>query len=281
MRLKVHGVTIPKTDIKKILDVLNLESNIMMAYSRMAKSEALKWAKRSQDRAVALPDLYVEACMALRKSIHYYTKSGRFTTYAHSNIKRRMIAVCNRANSLSEMPAATIELRQLYDETKAEFNGPCTFQEVVEKMGISGQQVGTLRASLVLVFSQDALSPYHEDRDVSDFSTAGSSVFNGMDGDENWRVVARRGRSPLHPVFAPQEDVPVADLYTFLSQVILSTFEQRVLDGFFQDHQTGWQTRLAASMINPETEESYSRAAVSQAWGRIINKLQEVAGTND
>jgi hypothetical protein len=111
MRLKVHGVTIPKTDIKKILDVLNLESNIMMAYSRMAKSEALKWAKRSQDRAVALPDLYVEACMALRKSIHYYTKSGRFTTYAHSNIKRRMIAVCNRANSLSEMPAATIELR--------------------------------------------------------------------------------------------------------------------------------------------------------------------------
>jgi len=280
-RVTLYGVTIPKSDIKKILDVLNLESNILMAYSRMAKSEALKWSKRSQDRAVALPDLYTEACMVLRKSIHYFTKKGRFTTYAHWNIKRRMIAICNRATSLSEMPAATIELRQLYDETKAGINGPCTFQQVVEMMGISSQQVGTLRASLVLVFSQDALAPYHEDRDVSDFSTAGSSVFNGMDGDEDWRVVARRGRSPLHPVFAPQEEVPVADLYTFLSQVIFSDFEQKVLDGFFQDSQTGWQTRLAASMINPDTDEPYTRAAVSQAWKKIILKLQEVAGTNE
>jgi hypothetical protein len=281
VRVKLHGVTIPKTDIKKILDVVNLEPNIIMAYSRMAKKESLRWAGRSQDRAVSLPDLYNEACIILRKSIHYFIGDGRFTTFVHWNIKRRMIAVCNRANSLSEMPSATVELRQHYEETKSQMNGPCTFREVVDQMDLSKQQTATLRASLVLVFSQDALSPYHEDRDVSDFSTAGSSVFNGMDGEEDWRVVARRGRSPLHPVFAPQEELPIADLYTFLAQVVFSDFEQRVLDGFFQDNQTGWQTRLAASMINPDTDESYSRAAVSQAWGRIILKLKEAAGINE
>jgi len=275
-RVKMFGVTIPKTDIKKMLDVHNIEANVIEAYSQLARNICFKWAASAVDRSVSLGDLYNEASEALRKSIYYYTRSDvRFCTYVYWSIKRRMINCCNCPNPLSNLPQQAIDLRRRYRKAKIELNRPVTFLEVVDFLGLNQSEVRILQASLVLVFNQDTVGNHqHSYDEESDFSTVCGSVFNGTNGSRCWQVAGRRG---FHPVFAPTDNLLLADLETYLEKVDLSDIERKVLDGFLKDASNGWQTRLARTLNNPNTDQPYTRMSVSLAWDRIIRKLKEVA----
>jgi len=292
--IRLHGISIPKTDIQKMLDVKGIEGDVLTGYSRMALKITKKWDRSRRDNTISIADLYSEAIIGLMHAICYYTREDiQFSTVAYWIMQRRLRAKCNRTTPLSELPNMAVDIRQNYDETRKRINGPARFDEVVEQMRIIDKnesrpltkgEIQILKGALVGVFSQTSLrgsraSTGEHDERLSDYTSLGSMEFSGLSGSRDWRVVAMRGKSSLHPVFARHEEVPF-NLAECMNGVDFSLFEQQVIDRFLKDGSSGWMTRLAAATINPETGKPYTKMSVSYAWKRIIRKLQERCGVS-
>lgn len=80
---------------------------------------------------------------------------------------------------------------------------------------------------------------------------------------------------------APSQ-VALSDVFTMkevLDSIELTNWEKTVLDGFIQgSNESGWQTRLANSNINPQTGKAYSKPAVKVALDRVLDKVREKLG---
>jgi hypothetical protein len=286
--ISLHDITIPKTDIQKIMDVKAVEGEILIGYSRMALQITRKWSKNQRDNTITVGDLYNEAIIGLMHAIFYYTrKDVKFSTYCNWIMKRRLRGKCNQTTPLSVLPNHAVDLRQKYEEIRKTINSPTTFQQIVDLMQIykdgsprplTKGEYKILGGSLICVFNQTSFGGLHgndgHDERISDYTSMGSMEFNGLSGNRDWRVVAMRGKSTLRPVFASREE-SVIDLVECIKAIDLSSFEKLVLEGFLQDGTSGWKTRIAAGNINPETGNPYTKMGVCFAWKRIIKKLSE------
>jgi len=55
----------------------------------------------------------------------------------------------------------------------------------------------------------------------------------------------------------------------------LTEFEAAVLDGYLEDGERGWQTRVASEHVNPATGKPFTRPMPAKVLPRILGRIKE------
>lgn len=249
----VGGVRIPKSDMLLINAVRDIEWPMLQGYAPLLVKLSNQWVNCND---VEFSDLYDESVIALLNAIYGYSKpQWKFITYATNAIKRRILTVVNKNNSLSRWSNRARKLRKSFRQIEADAQqssgGHVTFDEVCRLMGLSLKHRKVLESMLVKVIK--------------------SSDFNGTDRGHD------RHATLLEEVAA--DDAAVDRELDFDQKVAigatpLDEWEQAVLCAYLEsDGSTGWQTKVASEHVNPETRKAYSRMAPGIALARIQKKI--------
>lgn len=265
----VRGFRIPRSDIEKILSVRKIEWELFCGFSGLITNHAEKWSHNRKH--LDFDDLYNEGAVALLDAIYQYThRRAKFITFAWWSIHRRMIKLVTKNDSPLSWTAEASHLHHLYEQTKTDFNGPATFDEVAESMEITKEQRTVLVSLLQKVVRQSTLDglfdQFDEDR-VLDYSAL------SIDLGPNYRVAGRRSNSS--PIYRKDEDDNfepdvVEDVGVAAERVRakLDDWETKVLDAFLEGS-WGWAAKIARQSTNPKTGKCYSRMAPNIALERI------------
>jgi hypothetical protein len=281
----VWGVKIPCNDMRKIWEVKQIETKLILGFSRMITKIVNQWVGPSNDVSIETEDLYNEGVFAtIRASFCFTRKDIRFCTYVYHAIRRRIMTVCMQTQPLSAFPQAAVDLHREYKAIQQKANGYITHDEIVKQMGLSNKHRAVLESMLVSVVNQAALdySEYSEMRDEShnhDFSQIGT-VFAGMDGRKEWFVGGHRAQ--IGPAFVHRTETDL-DIQKAVEQIKskASELEIAVLNGFLENPNNGWMTQVANSLTNPQTGSSYSRMSITYAWRRVREMFLDALGVDN
>jgi folate-dependent phosphoribosylglycinamide formyltransferase PurN len=248
--LVVNGVAIDQNDLKKILEIKNLEWEILCGFSRLITKIAIKKSKQEFDLSLSLDDLIGEAYHATLHAISHYTKSDtKFITFLHHCVRRHLSRVCNKTNGLSDFSAGAVKLRAKYNKLASEEGA--NFDSVVSKMHISEREIATLPALLCKVQNMTTLEKGDCDLVIID---------NSFDETQN------------------KEEKP-NNMMRIVSDLELTELERAVLEGFVKSSSSKLGLNsVSKTLINPKTNKPYSRMAFTFAWRRIKEKIAKVYG---
>lgn len=274
----IEGITIPKAEIRAILDVREIEARVLMAFSRMVSKESHRWSERKA--GLDFDDLYNEGISALISSVYYYTEENvRFSTFACATIRRRLYRQC------LSVPEYAAKLRNDFERAKAELNRPATFDEIVLKMGLSANQRKVLERTLTNIFAFSSLDDaVMLDGPSNDYTHLGGK-YHGTNGQVGWSITGQHNSAGptlrQHPTLE-------FDMMEAIRNVSLSDLERVALDAWIENGceeiQAGTGVRkrsnkglseAAKKVINPVTGKPYTRAALSQALQRAKLKIKQ------
>ncbi len=185
----------------------------------------------------------------------YTDPSVKFLTFATYSVKNRLKSALLNDNQISGYSDYR-HLIMKYEETKVSLNRPANFDEVVDAMGLNEEHTRILmtiqtRQYNITDVANPAVSADHLSMDSGfsyDYCELGSVVAD-VDADNE------------------------SELRDVIERANLTPFEQAVLDAAQYDGKNGWQTRVAASHINPVTNKPYTRAAVLNILERARQKV--------
>jgi DNA-directed RNA polymerase specialized sigma subunit len=241
----VFGITIPADDAKKIYLVKKTEGEIICAHSNLINKIANKWFSINNDIALSLEDLKSEAYDAALDAVSHFIKEVKFSTFLHHCVRRRLSRVCRKTNGLSDLSTETAKLKTEYSVLATEEGA--TFDNIVEKMRISGKEIHTLQSVLTRVQNMTSLDKEDKDRMV----IVDDSV----------------------------EPEPENNILELVKTIDFSPLEKAVLEGVLNSPNTKLGIGSATKdLINPETNKPYSRMAFSLAWKRIKKKIADAYG---
>ncbi|MHA1948219.1 MAG: hypothetical protein ACW987_00005, partial [Candidatus Thorarchaeota archaeon] len=153
MRLK--SMTVSKSALDKIQAVKDLDCEIVSGYSKMIKQISNRWNKK-KNSVLDFDDLMQEGMFSLLKASVYFlghTEKGKvcFTTYLWRSVNHRMMTVCLHDRSI-KTSKPSFDLSREFEKTKKEHNGPCNFDEIIEKMDLTEiQKYNLIQERVVIV----------------------------------------------------------------------------------------------------------------------------------
>lgn len=246
----VHGIEISQEDVRKIIEIKNLEWEILCGFSRLIAKIALKKSKQEFDLSLSLDDLIGEAYHATLHAISHYTKADtRFITFLHHCVRRHLNRICNKTNGLSDLSAGAVKLKSEF--TKLSCEEGSTFDSVVSKMNLSEKEISLLPSLLCKVQNMTSLEKNESEVVVVDKITA---------------------------EFAQKDESP-QNVMRIVDDLELTELERAVLEGFVKSSSSKLGLNLVSkTLINPKTNKPYSRMAFTFAWRRIKEKIAKVYG---
>lgn len=92
--------------------------------------------------------------------------------------------------------------------------------------------------------------------------------------DKNHKYSGNRNNYPMIKLVRKNYDDEIIEK---INKIEFSELEKFVLEGFLDSKNKLGINSLAKKLINPKTNKSYSRAAVSLAWKRVKSKIKKLA----
>lgn len=240
----VQGIHIPLVDALKIIEVKKVEAEIVEGFSLLLAKIANRKVEKEIDPSLSFDDLMSEACHALVRAISNYTDSQyRLSTFFHACVSRHLAKICGTTTRMSTLSRKTHRHKVVCKRLLAEEGA--TFDSVVQQMGLTPKQISTLSSVLCNVNLSSDLEPGEYSKAVLDHKAEENSI-------DRHKVAHVLGRLDL------------------------SELELAVLKGF-----VGSSTRRlglaeeSKKLINPRTNKPYSRMALTYAWRRVKEKIEE------
>jgi len=266
--INLHGVLIPNCDVRAIVFLEDIRWEILTSISGMLTGLANKKNKSKSlcDSALSFEDLESEAFKSALSSIHSYAKEKIcFSTYFYVCANRHISSLCSRSNSMSKLSKKSIKLKRRYIEVQKSLGRNSNFEEVVELMNLKENEIELLRSTLNCFVS------HHDEK------TTMSKHYAGVDGAKHYSSSGKRGG-----------DLILSSNNTFVESLDdkeiggmnLTDLEKAVLEGFMQSSSKLGINSVAKNVVNPKTGKPFSRMAVTYAWRRVkekINNFRKVA----
>ena len=259
----LRGVKMDPKALARIQAVTDLRMEILCGYTRSIEKLSYRYALAHPETIMSFQDYYDEGIIGALNAMYYYTDTNiAFMTYLYHCIRRRMANAVNKANPLSPWSNEARKLHMLYEEARAEFNRPTTFEEVANYLGFDLDERSIVQATLTEVYHATALPSQTEGSGATD-----SAIFDKLViGKPLWvgHVLDECQRQAI-------EDAPL----TPFERAVLKVFELEPFEGNnFMTGKWGWQTRVARENINPNTGRPYTKTFVKMALRSAIAKVQ-------
>jgi hypothetical protein len=244
----LHGLVLPNSDVCKIIQTKQLESEVIESLVGLVCSIVSKKQKLAKDLILSKEDLESECFGVILENLCKYMNSTNcLSTYIYKCMCRRIYNLCNKTNSLSKLSAKSIDLKRKYLETKNSLLRSSNFEEIVEIMKISQKEIGILQSTLV----------------------AKTTHFSETDKIENYEIKNTQEKNNTK-----LESLNLVDF----ELIELSDLEKAVLEGYVQSKSKKGISSISKNLINPKTGKPYTRMAASIAWKRVQKKLQILKG---
>lgn len=236
-----NRVTIPCSDIDKILISKSLEEFVILKYNNMANSFSFKY----KSSVYSQEDLYSESILVIINCIYNYTKTDvTLTTYIYNSIKNKIQNIIRKTNPLSNYSMGCVKLYENYERfvnQQKNLNKPCDFDTIVNLMELSSKEIKTLTSMIVCNTAE-----FSSELEVS------CKVNKVEYEEEDFNLV---------------RDCEFSDL---------SELEKAVLEGYLNNTSKSLGINsVAKNLINPRTKKPYSRMAITYAWRRIKDKIKK------
>lgn len=239
--VNLHGILLPKRSIALIQAVRKVQDEIIAGYTRLVIQRIVKW-HRSVPTELDRDDLYQEAVMALIEAVFGYNNpSVKFITYASHAIYRKLIKETLRYRQTGHLTNNGQKLIVDFEKARKQFNGPTSFDQVCDKMGLDEEQRGILSSILARVVRISEMSDAVDSEESSSFEPTDHRTTEHLDYDQIAAVERVRER--------------------------LNEWQSDVLDGFLSGHR-GWQAEVAR-------KHGKSRMGPSKAMDTIKRLIEE------
>ena len=251
----IRGMEINSEDLAKIQAVTDVSMELLCGYTRCIEKLSYLHAYAHPNAIMGFQDYYDEGIIGAINAIYYYTNTNvSFFTYLYHCVRRKLANSVNKNNPLSPWSNKARKLHMLYEEARAEFNRPVTFDEVANYLGFNDEERAEVQATLVEVYHGTGLSKNQCVENPTDV----------MDLDQLAVIQELRTHRPL--LNEDQRDV--------VRETTLTYFENEVFKAF-QNPYSGWQVDVARDNINPGTGKPYSRQAVQLALNNALVKVKK------
>jgi len=251
----IRGIKLDAKSLEKIQAVTDIRMEILCGYTRSIEKLAYRYASAHPEMILSFQDYYDEGIIGAINAMYYYTDTDiAFMTYLYHCVRRKLAGAVNKANPLSPWSNEARKLHMLYEEGRADFNRPATFDEVAAYLGFNENERAIVQATLTETYHATSMSSKHE----GSATDGDSAVFETLFSDE------------LRPVRERLDH----DQRRAIQSTVLTHFEKAVLDAF-QMGDRGWQSEVAAAHINPRTGKPYSRRFTRLALDSAIAKIQK------
>jgi len=260
-------IAIPHKDLVAINAVEEKRNRIIAGYVRIVGNIAGRWNKKSNDVSLSLCDLISEGMKILMSCTYYYTQDTHFSTYAYSSIERRITLVCTRTSPLSEKTEHAAKLLREFKKTKVLINGPCNFDEICDKMGISYEDRVLLEKMQIGVVG--GLTAEGKDKLSTDYSVRALSF-----GD--YSVVAHQNGvgNIIRNNNNKHEDI---NYESIVKEANLSEFETAVFKAWMESTDDRWRAEFAENYVSPITFNKVTRQRIAQVANDVAKKIRRAA----
>ena len=205
---------------------------------------------RHENNEDHLQDMYLK----ILETIYYYDRPEiEMSTFVWGVIRNKMIDLLGEASGISPLTAPDRKLLVRYEKEK---NYGGNFQDIVDSLGLSDEDVSNLRLILTRVYSEGNI--------VGDNSTA--------DKFHNDYTGFRQGIS------LEKSDAEIISEEEHVNKIVnnagLSKMEREVFDIAMNPY-VGWQTVYAESHVNPKTGQPYTKMRITQILQSAREKVRE------
>lgn len=224
--------------------LIGCQTTILAAYGKLAKtlSDSFYFSSRADRPHLDQCDFDQEAMWALSDCIYFYDGSTQLSTYAYASIKRRLSNFVRTEEIHSGIGRPTRKIRRLVRATMRDKF--CSFDKAMkilrETQEISSEMEEMVKQSCYNVKCVD----------WSDPKTHHAHHLKSLSEDEELLLAA-------------------------IKRANLTQIQHELIDGFLK---TGSRPDMdfVRNRINPNTNEPYTRQALSQQWGKACARIREL-----
>ncbi|RTK96334.1 MAG: hypothetical protein EKK64_04350 [Neisseriaceae bacterium] len=232
----------------EILDNRTVEEAYLQQFSGLAKKFVFKVTHENNEDH--LQDMYLK----IIETIYYYDRPEiEMSTFLGNVIKNKMIDLLSEASGISPLTANDRKLLVRYEKEK--YSGS-NFQEIVDSLGLSSEDVTNLRLILTKVYSE------------------GNIVGENLNSDK----VNNDYTGYRHGVSLEKTESEVLSEEEHVAKIIrnagLNKMEKEVFEAAMNPF-VGWQTVFAESHLNPRTGQPYTKTRITQLLQSARDKVRE------
>ena len=245
-----------------ILENRSVEESILAGFAALARSHAKKWSKNDPN-GITLADYLQEAYAIILSAMYSFTRDDiDLSTFIWMVLHNRMINVTNQQGFL-RLKNTDLALVVKYEKTKRDAGVPVTFDDIVNMMQLSQEEVHHLGTLLSRVYTENQIAL---NVNADDY---GNDEASGGGGDY---TACRKGVTKHDETAASVARLTVEDA---IEHAGLTDFEKVVIRASLEDDSHGWQIRLAKKSVNPNTGKPYSRMWVTMVRDSAMKKLRQ------
>lgn len=234
-----------------------VEWSMLCNYSALARKHAHR-ASNTEVGGNTFDDYLQEAYLCILDAIYSFTRDDiAFSTFAWAVLKNRMIQVINKANLLCPLTNTDLELVARYEQAKTTFNERVSFEQVVQAMNLSDEEIRVLNTAMTRVYCEHQLGDQQNESGDEEVSGNDYTSLRSVQTDDNNGLIVQ---------------MSLADC---IERAGLTAFERIVLETSLHPYY-GWQTDVAKKNVNPNTGKPYSRMWVTYALKNAHKKLRAV-----
>ena len=232
------------------LDNRTVEEAYLHQFSGIAKRFVFKVSHTNNEDH--LQDIYLK----IIETIYYYDRPEiEISTWIWNVVKNKMIDLLGEASGISPLTSSDRKLLVKYEDKKNEGQN---FQEIVDSLGLSDEDVVNLRLILTRVYSEGNI--------IGNESFGESDKFNNDYTGFRQGISLEKSDTDL---ISEQENVDNIIKNSGLTEMEMAVFSA-AMNPF-----VGWQTVFAESHVNPKTGKPYSKMRITQILQEARNKVQQ------
>ncbi len=238
-----------QADLLAMRAVKGYEFQIAQHFAMLMSMEAKRFAETGRHVGLEKGDLESEAYMATVDAVWGYTDENiQLITFVTAAIRNKFATAASQANPLGNQ-GNYYYLIEKFEATKLSFNGPCNWEEIVEKMGLDEDGRSLLRSI-----------------------QAGSHNVSDRPATTGTHLCYTEWGTPVADL--DESDLDEGDLATIIKKANLSEFELAVVLGT-NNPTPGWKKEVAAQF--PMNGKTPSRTTVYNVLNKAMDKLRRAA----
>jgi hypothetical protein len=238
-----------------------VEEAVLSGFVALCRKHARMWSREGDPNGITFNDYLHEAYAIILGAMYAFTRDDiDLSTFFWWVLHNRMINVTNQQRFL-RLKNDDLKLVVTYEKTRSSANKAITFEEIVKLMGLDNETANRLGPLLTRIYTENQISLNGNGEDSGDDDMGGS-------GDYTACRAGLRHDDETRPVDAK------LTVETAIENADLNDFEKVVIRAFLADDSLGWQTRLAESLVNPNTGKHYSRMWITMAKEKAMEKLR-------
>lgn len=252
-----------------VLSGRTVEEAVLSGFAALCRKHARMWSREGDPNGITFQDYLQEAYAIILGSMYAFTRDDiDLSTFFWWVLHNRLINVTNQQRFL-RLKNDDLKLVVKYEKTRSTANKSVTFEEIVKLMELDEETAAHLGTLLTRIYTENQISLNGNNEDSGgDDDLGGSGDYTacraGLRHDNETRVVDAK-----------------MTVHVAIENAGLTDFEKLVVRAFLEDDSLGWQTRLAESLVNPNTNKPYSRMWITMAKDKAMEKLRNYLTSAD